>query len=419
MMSNGMTDDLNADPLILKFDHNVIEHLGLKLYQNRPTNVIAEMVSNSWDADATRVWIDLVFDAVSSSNNRIVISDDGIGMTLGTIRDSYLIIGLPKRTKDNPDIRSRSGRHLMGRKGIGKLAPFGIATKIDIVTIGMATGETAPRLNWFKLDLIGIRAQQQKRANAYYPDHVMINADPTDLAAINSHDPNGTVAGFLQRIQTDVAGGIRNPATGTLVLLGGLTLKRALSTTGVMEAMGRRFTVTLLREDFSVFVDGSEVTEAMALPKFGQRIPTSGVTTDQVNGREVRSWVGFVETAAWPADQAGIGIYAHGKIAQDRPFTFGHKGREIYARYMYGVVEADWLDELPEDVVSTDRTSVDWEHDETALLYEWGQSKVRDWLNQQMNWRADDGAVRNVVGILRGAISGNLRVSSQAARSIG
>jgi hypothetical protein len=29
------------------------------------------------------------------------------------------------------------------------------------------------------------------------------------------------------------------------------------------------------------------------------------------------------------------------------------------------------------------------------------------------------GAVRNVVGILRGAISGNLRVSSQAARSIG
>ena len=67
-----MTFTLDQDPLVLKFDHNVIEHLGLKLYQNRPTNVIAEMVSNSWDADAARVWIDLAFDTKHCGKARIV-----------------------------------------------------------------------------------------------------------------------------------------------------------------------------------------------------------------------------------------------------------------------------------------------------------------------------------------------------------
>ena len=284
-----MTFTLDQDPLVLKFDHNVIEHLGLKLYQNRPTNVIAEMVSNSWDADAARVWIDLAFDTASPSTNCIAIADDGSGMSLEVIRHSYLVISLPKRTADNPDTRSFTGRHLMGRKGIGKLAPFGIATKIDIITVALNGGSaSAPRLNWFRLNLPDIRARQQSSENAYFPDVVLLNADPTDLASIHPHDPGGKVAAFLADLQTDANGESRTPATGTLVLLGGLTIKRALNPMSVMEAMGRRFTVTLLRPDFSVFVNGSEVTEALALPKFGQRIPTAGFGTEDVNGREVR-----------------------------------------------------------------------------------------------------------------------------------
>ena len=88
------------------------------------------------------------------------------------------------------------------------------------------------------------------------------------------------------------------------------------------------------------------------------RIPDHGYTTEKVNGKDVKSWVGFVKKAEWPADQAGVGVYSHGKIAQDRPFTFGIKGKEIFTRYMFGVVEAEWLDELDQDVISTDRTNV-------------------------------------------------------------
>jgi hypothetical protein len=52
------------------------------------------------------------------------------------------------------------------------------------------------------------------------------------------------------------------------------------------------------------------------------------------------------------------------------------------------VVEADWLDELDQDLVSTDRTSIDWSDDETAALLSWGRQQVGSWLEQYTVWRA-------------------------------
>ena len=42
----------------LKIDMNVLDHLGLNLYSNVPA-VLAELIANSWDADAGRVDIDV------------------------------------------------------------------------------------------------------------------------------------------------------------------------------------------------------------------------------------------------------------------------------------------------------------------------------------------------------------------------
>ncbi|MGX2948932.1 ATP-binding protein, partial [Frederiksenia canicola] len=59
----------------MKISHNIIEHLGLKLYQNKPTNVIAELVSNAWDANAKNLKINL---QDSQRDFRFIsIEDDG------------------------------------------------------------------------------------------------------------------------------------------------------------------------------------------------------------------------------------------------------------------------------------------------------------------------------------------------------
>jgi hypothetical protein len=361
---------MTESALLLRYSHNVVEHLGLKLYQNRPTNVIAELISNAWDADATNVYITASLQSEKTDERFISVIDDGSGMTGSILNDSYLIIGKPKRAPDHLDQKTTKQRPIMGRKGIGKLAPFGIAKKIDVATIRDG------RFTWFRMDL----GEITKRAEAYPPTVFFYEAEVKQNPPINAtDDPTNCVAKFF----TDY-----RDKSGTLILLTDLSLKRDISTETLKESVGRRFTVTLLRPDFCVHINGEKVEEAQALPQFEFRIPTEGCGIEKLpeTGREVKYWAGFVKRADWPQDQAGVGVYTHGKIAQDRPFTFGVKGKEIFTRYMYAVVEADWLDELPDDLVSTDRTSINWEHDETSPLYKWGQKKVNEWTTQFKKW---------------------------------
>jgi DNA mismatch repair ATPase MutL len=80
-----------SDFLEMQFDPATIEHLGVQMYYTLPP-VIAELVSNSYDADATKV------DVFLNDNNEktIIINDDGHGMTFDDINDKFLKIGRNK-----------------------------------------------------------------------------------------------------------------------------------------------------------------------------------------------------------------------------------------------------------------------------------------------------------------------------------
>lgn len=366
---------------ILRYSHNIIEHLGLKLYQNKPTNVLAELISNSWDADAKKVWIDV-------NENHLAVMDDGIGMSRDLLIDNYLVIGKKKRTAEDPDKKTQGKRRMMGRKGIGKLAPFGIAQKLSVVTVDKEDN----RCYWLEIDLAELLNDSEDNSQEplkYEPNVICDSAKMTDIPF--EKDPHGYVRSFIKRVGRG----------GTLVILDNLSLKKKVSIEQLRQSIGQRFTVTLLRDDFKVLINENEVTEAQALPKFTFRIPEKGFNAETVhiNGedRRMKYWVGFVKQAEWPQDQAGVGVYAHGKIAQDRPFVFGLKGREITTRYMYGVIEADWLDELADDVVSTDRTTINWDNDFTEPMYQWGQNLVASWVSQYRKKQKSE----NEVSVLR------------------
>ncbi len=364
----------NEPALELRYSHNIIEHLGLKLYQNRPTNVLAELLSNSWDADAENVRVDI-------NKGHLAVYDDGDGMSRKVLAEHYLVIGKKKRSVGNLNEKSGKQRHLMGRKGIGKLAPFGIAQKLSLLTVSKETS----KCYWIEINLSKLLCWPEGEEIGEFSYKPKIICDGVQLSDIPiEHDSHGYVKKFLATIKE----------SGTLIIMDNLSLKRKISQEQLMESIGQRFTVTLLRDEFSVYVDDVKVTEQLALPKFAYRFPAKeGFTRETVNfsgeEREVRYWVGFVEQAEWPQDQAGVGVYAHGKIAQDRPFVFGLKGREISTRYMYGVIEADWLDELEEDVVSTDRTSINWNNDATEPMYEWGKGLVAKWINDYRKFQKE------------------------------
>lgn len=378
---------------ILRYSHNVIEHLGIKLYQNKPTNVLAELVANSWDAYARNCRIE-----IGEGNAFISVSDDGFGMTYNELINNYLIIGLSKtgqgdnrtlidkkydRIKNNPE--GYPDRKPMGRKGIGKLAPFGVAKLIDVITVSRENGQNSSMVTWVQLDLDGITIQNGNAENKEYRPNVIIKNMPYDGSALinkfNDEKNLNVIKEYKNIIKNFEE---KTEISGTIVIMGKLTIRKSLSVDNITESVGRRLLATIEREDFNVYVKDviSEKTVCLenALPKFMLRIPDKGKTIEHVGGKEVSYWVGFVEKADWPQDQAGVGVYAHGKIAQARPFTFGSKGREIFTRYMFGVVEADWIDELEKiDFISTDRSSLDWEMEELKPLNYWGEAKVLEW----------------------------------------
>ena len=60
-----------------------------------------------------------------SGDSEIVVQDNGIGMTFAECQDLCLNVGRNHRVEEDTD-KGPAGRLVLGRKGIGKLADFGI-----------------------------------------------------------------------------------------------------------------------------------------------------------------------------------------------------------------------------------------------------------------------------------------------------
>ena len=112
-------------PLKLVPVPRLLDHIGLAMY-SKFTKAIGELVVNGYDADATRVDVDI-------KSDEITIKDDGSGMDESGIRDGYMLLGadIKRRIRRTP----KFSRLPVGNKGIGKLAGLGIANKISVITV--------------------------------------------------------------------------------------------------------------------------------------------------------------------------------------------------------------------------------------------------------------------------------------------
>ena len=103
-------------------------------------------MKNCYDANATRV--DVVFENVSYDNavvddttkevrvnpgSKIVIEDNGYGMSFEDIRDKWMVIGTASK-RTSPFSPRPFGRRCVGEKGIGRFAVDKLGDKVNIVT---------------------------------------------------------------------------------------------------------------------------------------------------------------------------------------------------------------------------------------------------------------------------------------------
>jgi signal transduction histidine kinase len=345
--------------LQLTFHGRIIDHLGIQMYQS-PVAAVAELVSNAWDADAEHV--DITLPDGTGEDKELIVSDDGIGMTFQECQERFLKVGQNRRGNNSTEETAGKKRKVLGRKGIGKFAGFGIAEIIRVETVSGNTGEKTV----FELDINKLRSDQYVEKGG--------NVTVIDYAAPNQNQKDNH---------------------GTKVCLKSLSLKRSISPGSFAQSMARRFLLCNLTDDFSIKIDRSPLPDDVYSADVEYVFPRDwdkdemprDIYFDQDNGWAVEKiqdktihwkFVFFKETIS-NEELRGISIFSNGKLAQ-KPFFFNIAGGisgQHALEYMSGQVQADFVDSLNDDIIATERQRINWEHEEVQSLEEWGQKRVK------------------------------------------
>ncbi|MYG63507.1 MAG: hypothetical protein F4158_02835, partial [Synechococcus sp. SB0675_bin_7] len=129
----------------MRISRLTVDKLGVKLY-DKVSAVIAELIANAYDADATEVTVSAPMGqflatraggTVADKGFKIEVVDNGCGMTPHQVQSFFLVVGAERRNDPKRgSLSPRFERKVMGRKGVGKLAPFGICKTIEVISAG-------------------------------------------------------------------------------------------------------------------------------------------------------------------------------------------------------------------------------------------------------------------------------------------
>jgi uncharacterized protein (TIGR02391 family) len=344
------------DELKMTFDPMTIEHLGVRMYSTLPP-VLAELVANAYDADADSVEIVL---RDEGELKEIIVSDDGTGMTFGEINDKFLRIGRNRRTEEGDSV-SPKGRKRIGKKGLGKLAFFGIAHEIEIVT------RKDGRRNSFRMDWEDIK--NPTIGKEYTP--LVLERD--SVCGLGEH---GTAL-ILKRIQRDTD----------------FDPERLANSLARIFIVDPSFIITVCHNSEPLFKIDNERKYAGLKKEVEWGIPEDSpqLESDYTSAQQIRGNLFTTEKPIPPnTNMRGVTLFSRKKLV-NLPEYFSDSTSSHFFSYLTGWLEVDFIDELGEDVISTNRQSLNWGHPDMAELRKY----LRTLLNKlEQDWRGKRAALR-------------------------
>ena len=322
---------------------SVLNHLGRNLYRSFIT-VIGEALSNSWDADAHNVWIE-----IDRENKFMSILDDGEGMDEDGFQNKFLKIGYSKRK--NNIFKSPKGRPFIGRKGIGKLALLSCAKTISIATKTISTSVVGGVIDNSELD------------KAITDD---LNSQEYILGNLSQH--------VIEKLNTK--------SKGTFICFENITDDIVNTIDYIKKAIALYFKFSLVDNEFNIYVNGdivdSSLLSDLALKtEFVWIINESKDTfLDQKesikNVREVKTIKstlpikGFISTTCKPADikirgtneKVSLDLFVNGRLREKDLLKHIPTAR-IVESYTFGQIHCDSLDVgAGRDIFTSSRESI-------------------------------------------------------------
>ena len=373
------------DVLKFKIAPHIVEDLGLNLYTSLP-RVLVEFVANAYDADSPSVSISLDKNAIYKarrvvkreyeleqekakgidedvealatrtlpSDLNILIEDTGHGMSRDDLNLKFLVAGRRRRLEEpDADARSPDGRPLMGRKGIGKLAGFGVAQLVEVVT----------------------RKKGQKEA-------VKITLDYRELVKNRATDE---IVVPEERLAD--GGGLGDG--GTRIVLSRLFYDPLKSRPQTIERGIAEHFIFVDPEEFAIVINGDQIEPASRNYAYGW--PSPDLRTDELvdkslpreGGGEIvfRYRLRFTgEKEALPASERGIRVYAKKRLAAAPSLLAADTNMHGFRMtdYLDGIVEADFIDDEKADYIATDRQALRWESPLLSGMHEFLSDEIKE-----------------------------------------
>ena len=245
----------------------------------------------------------------------------------------------------------KKGRKVTGRKGIGKLAPFGICKKLEIRTAGGDLTEKGYQISHFIMDY----------------DKILSETD-----APYAPDPGKDDGKFTDK-------------TGTQIVLANFLHKRTPDADTFHRQLSRKFSLgvpdflvkvtdTVTGKDFKLGELEVEINEDTKIVLDSRPIKAENETLS------VTGWVAYSKYPYKNEEVAGVRVYSHGKLAattKDFGIGAGFHGEHTVRSYLVGVIHADWIDE-DEDLNRTDRQDILWDSERGSAFRTWGQELLKE-----------------------------------------
>lgn len=395
----------------------MLEALGINMYTTIG-KCLVEFVANAYDSDATSVELLIPFDRIVEARKDIrdkakeqahtagksrlnvllaplpddiviEIRDTGHGMSPNDVRDKFMPINRKRRLDKNGEESNHSSesgrRFVMGRKGLGKLAGFGAAERIEIET--KRRGEDFSTT--FVMDFNVLR-------NSENLAHVQIPATYTEGLDLNAH---GTTVRLL-RLKCDAVSHSKATIEDTI----------ATAFYGIEPA------------DFSIGINGEPLQPVVAAYEFiySPEPDEDGFTRDtlviddvgNVHFDYIVKFRARVEDPENPtlaygsleANKRGARIYCNNRLAAGPTLFLLKTGmHNFYATdYMECIIRADEIDRQAIDFVNTNRTQLREDNEIVQQLVERVSEIMRVAIYTHSQWRED---------VIRGQLEHKIRDS--------
>lgn len=369
--------------LTFKVASHIVEDLGLNLYTTLP-RVLVEFVANAYDADSPKARIALDKKKIEHAREilkaewelgkkraeaagtevprlaamclpddiAIRIEDAGVGMTREDLQEKFLVAGRRRRGKDNSNSISAGGRVLMGRKGLGKLAGFGVAKTVTLTS---------------------------RAKGSDYGTRITLDFDQVLAVSDTNEIP----------ITEQSLRGSDLPSEGTAIVLSRLLYEPMRARLSTIEHEIADHFAQIDPVDFAIELNGMRIAPAKRVFAYAwpdpvlpveQMIPYSYKTDD---GREFtfQYRIRFLEDRkALGAGDRGIRVYAHKRLAAASTLLDADTNMHGFRMtdYLDGVVHADFIDDQPEDYIATDRQGLRWESPLLAPMKQILSQAVKD-----------------------------------------